>query len=63
MPNSIPFLRDHRNTDNLAFTKGLFEQNEMLGAISPTVGNTSISLLKGRKAQELLAAKKREQGW
>jgi len=63
MANSIPFLRDHRNTDNLQFVKGKFEQLDIYGPISPTVGNHSINLLKGGKARKLLASKKRETGW
>jgi len=51
MANSIPFLRDHRNTDNLQFVNGKFDQLDIYGPISPTVGNRSINLLKGAKAR------------
>lgn len=54
MPNSIPFLRDTRNVDNLSFRK--FNTMDV-----PTVGQ--ISNLKSRTGREQEKKKLKEIGW
>jgi hypothetical protein len=54
MANSIPFLRDTRNVDNLSF-------NKFYTIDAPTVGH--ISNYKGRSTRVLEKKKEKEIGW
>lgn len=63
--NSIPFLRDPRDTSNQSFKKGKFSKTGIFELASPTVGrNLPLSRGAQRKdAKKMRKMREREKGW